>query len=118
MRSKFILATLLQLLIHANNAAARGGYSGTCRGTSNYCGGSAIMGLSLIAFVIIYFKVLGKRPAKDCPSFLLTLAFVGISVVLAFFTAIVASSVVGLSLTWAWLLGAIICFSAFAYLLK
>lgn len=118
LRSKFILAVLLQLLVHANDAAARGGYSGTCHGTSNQCGGGAIMGFSFIAFVVIYFKVLGKRPAKDCPSFLLTLAFVGISIVLAFFTAIVASSVVGLSLTWAWLLGAIICFSTFAYLLK
>ena len=117
-RSKFLLAALLQLLVHASDAAARGGYSGTCRGTSNECGGSAIIGISFIVFLAIYFKVLGKRPAKDCPSFFLTLVFVGISIVLAFVTAIVASSVVGLSLSWAWLLGGIICFASFVYLLN
>ena len=116
--SKFLLTVLLQLLVHANNAVARGSYSGTCRGNINECGGTAILGFGFIAFVVIYFKVLGKRPDKDCPSFLLTLFFVGISIALAFLTAIVASSVVGLPLSWSWLLASIICFASFAYLLN
>ncbi|MBY0575949.1 MAG: hypothetical protein K2P67_05075 [Gallionellaceae bacterium] len=117
-RAKFLLTTLLQFLIHANDAAARGGYTGTCRGPENECGGSAIIGFSFIAFVAIYFKVLGKRPAKDCPGFFLILIFMGISIALAFVTVIIASSVVGLSLLWAWLLGGISCFTSFAYLLN
>ncbi|HEY0635837.1 MAG TPA: hypothetical protein VGE00_10685, partial [Gammaproteobacteria bacterium] len=84
---KFLLATLLQFLIYANDATARGGHTGTCRGTENECGGSAIMVFSFIAFVALYFLVLGKRPAKDCPSFFLTLVFVGISIVFAFVIA-------------------------------
>lgn len=116
--SKFLLTVFLQLLVHANNAVARGSSSGTCRGSINECGGTAILCFSLIAFVVIYFKVLNKRPQKDCPSFLLTLVFVGISIAVAFLIAIVASSVIGLSLSWAWLLACIICFVLFAYLLN
>lgn len=117
-KSRFLLVTLLQLLIHANNAVARGGYSNGCSGTSNECGGGAVMGFSLIAFIAIYFIVLGKHPSKSCPSFLLTLFFAGISTVLAFITAAILSSIIGLSLSLAWLVGGIICFVSFAYLLK
>ena len=118
LRSKFISTALLQLIVHTSDANARGGSYSGCRGTSNECAGDAIFSFSFIAFVLIYFLVLGNRPAKDCPSFFVTLAFVGISIVLAFISVAIASSAIGLSLTWSWVLGAVVCFSTFAFLLK
>ena len=108
------LACLLLLLSHSTHVAARGGHGNvSCSG--NDCTSTAIMIYWIIGYIAIFFAVLGNRPAKDCPSVFALLAYVAISIALAFLVAGVAISLFKVSLLLAWLAGGFVCFSTFAF---